>query len=294
MARLFLFFVLLWTMALIFLGSYVHATDASLACPDWPTCFGTMMPEMTGGVFWEHLHRLWAGALVLLFAVSVALLRRSHPERIRLFRLGLAGIAILLAQSLLGGLTVLLRLPDAISAAHLAMALVFVALLAILLARTGRDPAAAVGGGSGERALALRMGVLASLLLYAQSMVGAWVRHRDAGMACPDSPLCLGRLVPPLEFGIVQLHYLHRVFGVLVALVVIACSWTLLRRCGSRSVRLAGAALGAAVAAQVLLGFLSVAARLDPVLVSLHTVLAATLLAVAVWVAASSWERGPA
>ena len=113
-------------------------------------------------------------------------------------------------------------------------------------------------------------------------------------MACPDWPLCLGRLVPPLEFGIVQLHYLHRVLGVLVALVVIACSWTLLRRCGSRSVRLAGAALGGGVAAQVLLGFLSVAARLDPVLVSLHTVLAATLLAVAVWVAASSWEGGPA
>lgn len=294
MARPFLLFVLLWTMALIFLGSYVHATDASLACPDWPTCFGTMMPEMTGGVFWEHLHRLWAGALVILFAVSVALLRRSHPGRIWLFRLGLAGIATLLAQSLLGGLTVLLRLPDAISAAHLAMALVFVALLTTLLARTGRDPVGAVDGGSGERLLALRMGVLASLLIYAQSMVGAWVRHRDAGMACPDSPLCLGRLVPPLEFGIVQLHYLHRVFGVLVALVVIACSWTLLWRSGSRSVQLAGAALGGGVAAQVLLGFLSVAARLDPVLVSLHTVLAATLLAVAVWVAAASWERGPA
>lgn len=294
MARPLLLFVLLWTMALIFLGSYVHATDASLACPDWPTCFGTMMPEMTGGVFWEHLHRLWAGALVLLFAVSVVLLRRSYPERIWLFRLGLAGIAALLAQSLLGGLTVLLRLPDAISAAHLAMALVFVALLTTLLARTGRDPAAGVERGSGERLLAFQMGVLASLLLYAQSMVGAWVRHRDAGMACPDWPLCLGRLVPPLEFGIVQLHYLHRVLGVLVALVVIACSWTLLRRCGSRSVRLAGAALGGGVAVQVVLGFLSVAARLDPVLVSLHTLLAATLLAVAVWVAASSWESGPA
>ena len=140
MARPLLLFVLLWTMALIFLGSYVHATEASLACPDWPTCFGTMMPEMTGGVFWEHLHRLWAGALVLLFAVSVVVLRRGYPERIWLFRLGLAGIAALLAQSLLGGLTVLLRLPDAISAAHLAMALVFVALLATLLARTGRDP----------------------------------------------------------------------------------------------------------------------------------------------------------
>mgnify|MGYP003720487433 CR=1 FL=1 len=41
---------------MLFLGSVVHATGSSLACPDWPTCFGTMFPEMTGGVFWEHLH----------------------------------------------------------------------------------------------------------------------------------------------------------------------------------------------------------------------------------------------
>ena len=47
-----------WTLGLLFLGSVVHATESSLACPDWPTCYGTMVPEMTGGVFWEHLHRL--------------------------------------------------------------------------------------------------------------------------------------------------------------------------------------------------------------------------------------------
>ena len=314
MVRPLLLFVLLWTLALIFLGSYVHATDASLACPDWPTCFGTMMPEMTGGVFWEHLHRLWAGALLMLFAVSVALVRRGHPDRPGLFRLGLAGIAMLLAQSVLGGMTVLLRLPDAISAAHLAMALAFVALLTTLLVRTGRGGGTVVPRGEEERRLAageqashgvraalrrssdnlaLRMGLLASALVYAQSMVGAWVRHRDAGMACPDVPLCLGRLVPPLEFAIVRLHYLHRVFGVVAAVVVVACAWVLVRRGGSRPARIAGAALGAGVVAQVLLGFASVAARLDPVLVSLHSVIAATLLAIGVGVAARSWGRAP-
>ena len=44
-----------WTLLLLLLGSVVHATGSSLACPDWPTCNGTLMPEMEGGIFWEHL-----------------------------------------------------------------------------------------------------------------------------------------------------------------------------------------------------------------------------------------------
>jgi heme A synthase len=69
-----------WTLGLLFLGSVVHATESSLACPDWPTCFGTMFPEMTGGVFWEHLHRLVAGALILLFGGATFLaFRETRP-----------------------------------------------------------------------------------------------------------------------------------------------------------------------------------------------------------------------
>jgi hypothetical protein len=45
----------IWTLLLLYLGSVVHATESSLACPDWPTCNGTMFPEMSGGIFWEHM-----------------------------------------------------------------------------------------------------------------------------------------------------------------------------------------------------------------------------------------------
>ena len=284
MARLLLFAVLIWTLALLLLGSIVHATGSSLACPDWPTCFGTMMPEMKGGVFWEHLHRLWAGALVLLFAAAVIVQRVTLPERRDLLRMGVLGLGLLIVQSVLGGLTVIYRLPDAISTSHLALAFLFLALVTVMLVRTG---AGAGGGGGGAR----RAGLWAAAMIFAQSIVGALVRHTDSGMACPDVPLCLGRVIPPLVHPMVQLHFLHRVLGLAVAIVVLRGSWLVLTRTTDLVQRRLAAGLAAGVVAQVLLGFLSVAFRLEPPYVSTHTLLAAILLSLAV--AMHARDRGP-
>lgn len=291
MARSLLLFVLVWTLALLLLGSVVHATESSLACPDWPTCFGTMMPEMTGGVFWEHLHRLWAGALVLLFAVTVVVLRRTLPERSDLLRMGIAGLILLLIQSVLGGLTVIYRLPDAISTSHLALAFGFLALVTVMLVRT-RPP----GGDAAPEIdpLARRAGIWGTALVFTQSLVGALVRHTDSGMACPDVPLCLGRIIPPLEYPTVQLHFLHRALGVLVAVVLLRHAWLILARSRDRVARRLAAGLGAGVIAQVLLGYLSVAYRLAPPYVSTHTLLAAALLSMAVAMAARRPHPVPA
>ena len=290
MARALLVAVLLWTLALLLLGSIVHATGASLACPDWPTCFGTMMPEMTGGVFWEHLHRLWAGALVLLFAAAVIAIRATAPGRRDLLRLGVLGLVALIVQSVLGGLTVIYRLPDALSTSHLALAFGFLALVTAMLARVGpgfADPASerATVGAPGD-AVARRAGLWAAALIFAQSVVGALVRHTDSGMACPDIPLCLGRVIPPLVHPMVQLHFLHRVLGLAVAVVVLRGSWLVLARSTEPVQRRLAAGLAVGVVLQVLLGFASVAFRLEPPYVSAHTLLAAILLSLAVAMAA--------
>lgn len=278
----------LWTLALLLLGSIVHATGSSLACPDWPTCFGTMMPEMTGGVFWEHLHRLWAGALVLLFLVATVAIRRSTPHRTGLFRAGVLGLVLLLVQSVLGGLTVIYRLPDAISTAHLSLAFGFL----------GLATAMAVASGPGwpgpdvpERRSAVRAGSWIGGLVFVQSVVGALVRHTDAGVACPDVPLCLGRVVPPLTHPLVQLHFAHRALGILVAVVAVVLSVRVWRSSRERLPRLLAVGIGSAVAVQVVLGFVSVALRLHPAPVSLHTLLAASVLAMAVALATWGWPR---
>jgi len=61
------------TYLLILIGGLVHGTGSSLACPDWPTCYGTFMPKMEGGVLVEHSHRLAAGTVVILTLVLAGL-----------------------------------------------------------------------------------------------------------------------------------------------------------------------------------------------------------------------------
>lgn len=291
--RGYLLFVLAWTLALLLLGSVVHATESSLACPDWPTCFGTMMPEMKGGVFWEHLHRLWAGALVLLFAGGVLLIRKRRPGDRALFRLGMVGLGLLVVQSALGGVTVLYRLPDAISTSHLALAFVFLALLVVMVVRTGPPWR---GADREERRLARRAGAWLGALVFAQSVVGALVRHTDAGAACPDVPLCLGRVVPPLDHPLVRLHFLHRVLGLVVAGAALVWLWRVATRVRHAVPRRLAGALGAVAAAQVVLGFASVAFQLRAPWVSAHTLLAAVLVALSTGLAGYAWtaEEAPA
>lgn len=284
--RRYLLFVLAWTLALLLLGSVVHATESSLACPDWPTCFGTMMPEMKGGVFWEHLHRLWAGALVLLFAGGVLMIRTRRAGDRTLLGLGVAGLGLLVVQSALGGVTVVYRLPDAISTSHLALAFLFLALLVVMVARTGEPWR---GADPRERRLAWRSGAWIGGLVFAQSVVGALVRHTDAGAACPDVPLCLGRIVPPLDHPLVRLHFLHRALGLVVAAAALVCLWRVATRVRHAVPRRLAGALGTVAAAQVVLGFASVAFQLRAPWVSAHTLLAAVLVALSTGLACYAW-----
>src|SRR3954453_22596452 len=61
------------TYLLILIGGLVHGTGSSLACPDWPTCYGTFFPKMEGGVLVEHSHRLAAGTVGVLTLVLALL-----------------------------------------------------------------------------------------------------------------------------------------------------------------------------------------------------------------------------
>src|SRR5205809_6233854 len=95
------------TLVLPFIGGLVTSTGSGLAVPDWPLSFGQLFPRMVGGVFYEHGHRLVAGTVglaTLVLTITVWLVDRRRSVRL----VALAAIGAVIAQGLLGGLTVLL------------------------------------------------------------------------------------------------------------------------------------------------------------------------------------------
>ncbi|HSG08176.1 MAG TPA: COX15/CtaA family protein [Longimicrobiales bacterium] len=277
-----------WTLGLLFLGSIVHATESSLACPDWPTCYGTMVPVMTGGVFWEHLHRLVAGGLLLMWSLATWIAHREFPDRRWVVKTCWAGLGLLLVQSVFGGMTVLFKLPDLVSTSHLGLALLFLGLATVLASATAWS--AGVDAMSRSQAAGVRLwGLFAALLVFAQSVLGGLVRHTDAGMACPDAPLCLGQVVPPLGSGLVALHFFHRVLGITAAIAVFWLALRVHRSGAPAGVRTWTSWATALILIQVGLGFVSVLSGLAVVPVSLHTLVAAGTLAVLVHVTTLGW-----
>ncbi|HWS70724.1 MAG TPA: COX15/CtaA family protein, partial [Thermoanaerobaculia bacterium] len=115
------------TLFLIFAGAMVTSTGSGLAVPDWPLAYGMFFPPMIAGIFYEHGHRLIAGSVGFLTVIQALWLQRREPKRhVRI--LGWTSLGAVIAQGLLGGLTVKLLLPPIVSIAHAGLAEIFLCL----------------------------------------------------------------------------------------------------------------------------------------------------------------------
>jgi cytochrome c oxidase assembly protein subunit 15 len=264
------------TVLLIVAGGLVTSTESGLSVPDWPLSYGRLMPPMVGGIFYEHGHRMVATTVGLLTVVLAIWLARREP-RAWVRRLGYAALGTVVAQGVLGGLTVLFLLPTPISVAHACLAQTFFCLvvtLAVVTSPRWRD-APTVGPSPVSR-----VGAWTVAAVFIQLMIGAVMRHDRAGLAIPDFPLALGRIVPPLSSFPVAIHFAHRVWALVVAGFV-GASLAAAVRSGRSGLRRTASALAALVLVQIGLGAATVLTGKAVAVATAHVVTGALLLGTA-------------
>jgi cytochrome c oxidase assembly protein subunit 15 len=237
------------TLLLIFIGGLVTSTGSGLAVPDWPLSYGMLMPPMVGGVFFEHGHRMAATFVGMLTTVLAFWTARREP-RAGVRRLAWAALAAVIAQGLLGGLTVKFLLPAPVSVAHACLAQTFFCIVIALAYATSREYLGA-SPSDDDHAGAGAAAAVATGVVFAQLALGAVMRHIGAGLAIPDFPLAGGRLVPSFGSPGVAIHFAHRV-GALVVLGAVA--HLVVRARQSRDPRLAATASAALVLVLVQIG----------------------------------------
>jgi cytochrome c oxidase assembly protein subunit 15 len=169
-----------WTFVLIIAGALVTSNDAGLSVPDWPTSFGSWykIPHLVGGVKFEHTHRMIAQGAGLLSIILAIWTWRAEKRR-WLRSLAFAALGTVIAQGILGGITVLFYLPPAVSSAHAALAQTFFCIAVAIVLFTGRrgiEEQPRVEFDLRKPSL-FTLTLLSIFVLYVQLILGAMFRH---------------------------------------------------------------------------------------------------------------------
>ncbi|MBL0177443.1 MAG: COX15/CtaA family protein [Ignavibacteria bacterium] len=222
------------TVLLIAKGGLVHSAGAGLSVPDWPNTYGQNMftfplEKWTGGIFYEHFHRLIAsgiGVITIVVAVWVWLVDRRRWLK----TLAAVALGSVIVQGVLGGLTVLMQLPPAVSIAHALLAQTFLLMTVTIAAATSR--AWVTGGDAAPVPVESRLRTLlasAVVMTFAQIVLGAVTRHTYSAPAIPDFPLSNGAIIPDFTSFHVAIHFAHRVGAVITSVLIISAGVTVLR-----------------------------------------------------------------
>jgi cytochrome c oxidase assembly protein subunit 15 len=285
MLHLFSVLVAVSTAVLIFAGGMVTSTGSGLSVPDWPNTYGWFMfafplEKMVGGIFYEHTHRLIASTVGFLILVLAVWLWRAEP-RAWVRRLGYVALGAVITQGILGGLTVLFFLPDPISIAHASLAqIVFCLTVTMALATSPGWRKAYAGAPIPHDRVLQKIAVFTTAAIYLQIVIGATMRHTDAGLAIPDFPLAFGQLVPPHWDPKIAIHFAHRVGALVVTLVIAATAGhVLFHHRGRRELRRPTILLLGLLVVQITLGALTVLSGKHYIINSFHVVTGASVLA---------------
>ena len=297
---------ILLTFLLLLLGGLVHNTESSLACPDWPLCYGQVFPKMEGGILIEHSHRLLA-TLVGFFSILIVFftnkLKNTSEKHSHANIVAWASLGMVILQGILGGITVIYKLPTVVSTSHLALSMVFFCAIIYFyhywtfnILKT--EPVVLTDETKMEWSASFKqLWFAGGILVYLQIVLGAFMRHSGAGVACglgvKNSFLCFDNeawkhYLWPVSLP-AQVHMTHRLMGVLLAIVSIALVVITFRRLSklefkNESKNVIGfwsASFFMAIFGQIMIGLVSVGNNLGVTPTTLHLGGGALCLAIA-------------
>src|SRR5262245_14688466 len=271
-------FVVACTVLLILAGSLVTSHGAGLSVPDCPTSYGwnmfTFPPSMwVANIWYEHGHRLAASTVGFLTIVLAVWLWVAETERRWLRWLGVIALGAVIAQGLLGGLTVLYYLPPAVSTAHAGLAEIFFCLTVAIALFTSPNWRAGYGEAAVDDGQLRYIVTMTTAIIYTQILIGATMRHTGAGLAIPDFSWMFGHVVPDHWDPKIAVHFGHRIGAVIVAIGAVSTARYIWTRYTDRA-ELASPALLLLllVLVQIVLGASTVVSRLQPSINSVHVV----------------------
>jgi heme A synthase len=258
------------TFALIIVGGVVRVSDSGLGCGPggsgfhgWPFCNGDIVPGLDLNSVIEYTHRALAGAVGIMMIVLAVMAIRQRV----LVKAAAASVALVIAQGLLGALTVEENLEEGLVAAHLGLAMALLALMLYLWRESRQEtPHSPVPSPQGDARLR-PLSVVAAALVLCTVVAGGYMAGTQkygrpdyqlgdgAHHACgKEFPTCNGGFMPFGDARLVDIHLTHRLFMYLAVIAVSILAFMLLRRGMKRSAHI----LGGILVTQVLVGALNV------------------------------------
>ncbi|HSH22365.1 MAG TPA: heme o synthase [Candidatus Caenarcaniphilales bacterium] len=280
------------TYVLVVIGAIVRGTGSGMGCPDWPQCYGQWLPPLGDNAAWiEWTHRGVAAIVgLLVLAVAFVAVRRHRASR-SIVLAAVAAVVLTGVQAWLGKITVDTGNAGEWVTAHLATAMLLLALLTFIFIRS-RYPDALPARGQSQRLTLLLAFTAASV--YALILFGAHVTASGASLVFPDWPLFRGQLLPtfsetPSRAALEMTHFLHRFVAAVVGVIVVVAAWAAWRAvradrveresgAGQRVLGLIGSA-AALYGVQVVVGALQIWTSLASWAVALHLALGAAIWA---------------
>ena len=299
------------TFLLLGLGGLVTSHEAGMSVPDWPTSYGYNMFALPikfwrGGAFFEHTHRLLASAAGFLTTILGVWLWIKEPRQWMKW-LGVIAFLLVVAQGVLGGLRVTLKMDD-LGIVHGVVGQSFFILLCAIALFTSRFWAKWSADENkvlvprGLRTLVLA----ATVLIFCQLIFGATMRGQHAGLAISDFPLAHGKIWPdtnptavahynadrmdvisesPITAFQIILQMAHRIVALAIFALVAASAWQAWRRLGGKNplAKLAGFWL-ALILCQIGLGAWTIWSNKAADVATLHVMVGAlSLVTGALW-----------